>query len=159
MRGRKPVPAATRLAIGNRSHRPIRETATASALPAVPDPPPHLGDEARAIWEKVARELHCARMLTMLDLGALERYCELMARVDRARVHLQAEGEVLVNKSGTYYRNPWLLTLEAAEKEARQVENLLGLNPQSRLHIPKAPAPPDTRPARERFASRAKVAP
>jgi len=78
-RGRKPKPTHLKLIEGNPGKRPIR-TGPDRPATAMPEPPEHLNELARAEWERVAHGLHALRLLETVDRAALAAYCVAYAR-------------------------------------------------------------------------------
>lgn len=87
-------------------------------LVSVPDPPEYLGEYGRALWERQLSQLVALKMLTVVDLTALGRYCEAWntwrESVDKIReVGLENQhGQVNAHYSNKKEANNVMLKLE-----------------------------------------------
>jgi len=136
MRGRKPKPTFLKLAAGNPGRRRLNHAEP--TFSALPPPPEHLGDEARAEWERLGTELVTARLLTAADMAGLAMYCLAWGRWVETERMLAKTTPLLKSAEGGYYLNP---LLSVANQAAAQMVKLLaefGLTPSSRTRL-KAP--------------------
>jgi P27 family predicted phage terminase small subunit len=97
--------------------------------------PPHLNDEARAIWREKRPTVEKVGLATEADRPLFAHYCELTALYNKAMAQCQA-GPVLriQKKDGTdgYCLNP---AIRAVTEYSRQLDSLrqqLGLSPLAR---------------------------
>jgi phage terminase small subunit len=87
MRGRKPKPTHLKLVTGNPGKRKLNASEPMPA-PALPEPPFHLGEEARTEWKRVAEDLYRLGVLTEIDRVVLAAYCQAYGRWVRAELTL-----------------------------------------------------------------------
>lgn len=113
-----------------------KDTRSARASrPSVPRAPRWLGEEARALWRRLALDLHRAGLLTPLDEGTLAAYCDLAGQVHRARELL--EGALLLKgrRDGLVINPAWRIYRDGLVL-LRLYGTDLGLSPASRSHLP-----------------------
>ena len=103
MKGRKPLPSYLRLVTGNRSRRPINRQEP-KPQPALPSVPPHLSDEAKVEWGRVANELHDLGLITRIDRASLAAYCQAYADWAEAEENLRKYGKVVKSPTRTVTR-------------------------------------------------------
>lgn len=141
-RGRKPLPTALRRANGNPGKRGYN---AAEPMPpeGLPDCPPHLGEEAREEWHRLAKVLHGMGVLTVVDRAALAAYCQSWARWVEAEERLRDSPVLLKTPSGYVQQNPWLsIANKQLELMGRYMVEL-GITPASRSRLTShAVAPP-----------------
>lgn len=138
MKGRPPVPTALKILRGNPGKRPLNKNEPQPEV-EIPDCPPHLDEEAKAEWERLAAELAALGILTNIDRGVLATYCLSWSRWVKAELMVQKTGEILKSKDGGLYQNPYLAVANRAKDDLRAIGALLGLNPcdRVRLHVEK----------------------
>ena len=121
-----------------RDGRTAREPATTTphvvALRRLPRPPERLDDVAAGVWRDIGRRLVDARLLTMLDLPALARYCHLTSLARDCERVIASEGRTLMTSQGRG-RNPEVVTWEHANIELRRLESRLGLSALDRQRL------------------------
>jgi P27 family predicted phage terminase small subunit len=105
----------------------------------VPPAPKHLGDEARRIWKRLAKELLELELLTGVDLVALEGYCVTYERAIAAEAIVASEGRTVATAQGRK-RHPELLTAEKARADLRRYDQEFGFTPSARARLRGAPA-------------------
>lgn len=143
MRGRKPTPAATAIATGNPSHRPIRPEPRPDAT--APPVPLWLSPAAFRVWQANAHGLAKAGCLTAIDGDAFARYCNAMARYLEAEVELEANGPVIDGPKGGKVKSPWLAVQKEAAELAGRLGAEFGMSPASRTRV-SVPAPDTLKP-------------
>src|SRR4029077_15892039 len=79
MAGRRPKPTHLKLVTGNPGKRPLNKNKPQPER-NLPSPPPELYPEAKAEWNRIAKELHNLGLLTGLDRAALAAYCQSYGR-------------------------------------------------------------------------------
>jgi P27 family predicted phage terminase small subunit len=137
--GRKPKPTKLKLLTGNPGKRALNKHEPQPSE-TMPDCPPHLDEEARAEWNRLAPELNASGVLTVVDRGILATYCQCWSRWVRAEQMVQEHGECLVSpKSLQLYQSPWLGIANRALDELRAIGGELGLSPVARTRISVAP--------------------
>ena len=133
-RGRKPLPTALRRANGNPGKRGYNP-AEPKPPEGLPDCPPHLGEEAREEWHRLAKVLHGMGVLTVVDRAALAAYCQSWARWVEAEERLRDSPVLLKTPSGYVQQNPWLsIANKQLELMGRYMVEL-GLTPASRSRV------------------------
>lgn len=149
MAGRPPKPTALKLITGNPGKR---------ALPKhEPDPdyledlsaPAHLPEGAKNFWNLIAPRLRKARLLTELDVSALEKLCiaEMNYRIvtERIKEDFVLEGKngdysnPLVNQQSMYLKQIMMLYREFGKTPAARVR--IAINPQGDLFDDKESSP------------------
>jgi P27 family predicted phage terminase small subunit len=110
--------------------------------PAVPVCPKWLKGAAKIEWDRVVPQLAEAGVLTGLDGGQLERYCDAYGNWLAARADVTKRGVTLKTQFGPQ-NNPSVKRAFDERKEADRLAQELGLSPsaRSRVKVPeKAPA-------------------
>jgi P27 family predicted phage terminase small subunit len=140
-RGPPPQPTALKLAQGMRRDRVNGREPRPEPLPGPPEPPEHLDDIGREVWERIAPALQAQGVLTPWDLELFSAYCDLVSRHRQAAVLLQAglltrgrRDRVVTSPAWRIYRDcVGLLRVLARE---------FGLTPSARSGLVVGPAPP-----------------
>jgi P27 family predicted phage terminase small subunit len=70
-----------------------------------------------------------------LDSIVIARYCELTDRREHLRSRVESEGYTVAGSQGQEVAHPAARMLLETEKELRQLEGLLGLNPTDRARL------------------------
>ena len=140
MKGRKPIPSALKILRGTKRGSSTNDEPQPAA--AVPDCPPHLTEEARAEWERLAAELHQLGLLTRIDRAALAAYCVCWARWISAERQIVEQGEVVKSPNGYPIQNPYLSVANEALRQMKSYLVEFGLTPSSRTRIKIGPVQP-----------------
>jgi P27 family predicted phage terminase small subunit len=144
-------PTVLKLITGNPSGRPL-PAAEPIPEPSLPAVPPHLSDEAKVEWDRVANEMHELGMLTRLDRSMLAAYCQAYSDWIEAEQHLQKYGRVMkspmktttrtvrgvttTETSGGYpIQNPYLAIRNRALELMHRFGAECGLSPASRTRV------------------------
>jgi P27 family predicted phage terminase small subunit len=138
--GPKPQPAVVRELRGNPGRRPI--AGGEIHLPAcIPDPPDYLSDEALPFWIETAAKLEVMGVMTEVDQQALALLAEHQATFWTAKAEVRRSGLVVKIGGGDYYQqNPFLIVMNKAEKQIRDLLGEFGMTPSSRTRVrPAAP--------------------
>jgi P27 family predicted phage terminase small subunit len=149
MGGRRPLPTQTRIAEGNRGHRPIDGDDVEPTADA-PEMPKGLSRSARREFRFMCRTLLDLGVLTVVDGRALAAYCEAFAQKEKASKELNRLGAAIetfaIDKSGERVflrieKNPWWSIWVDACKLEKSFLIEFGLTPASRrnLKIPFKP--------------------
>jgi P27 family predicted phage terminase small subunit len=134
MAGRKPLPTHLKLVKGTaRPHRMNRAEPTPKV--AVPEPPDHLDDGARAKFTAMAEMLARHGVMTELDAGALARYVIIWRRWLEAEQEVKRRGPVVKTSNDNIIQNPFLAVANKCLAQMAQIENEFGLTPSSRSRI------------------------
>src|ERR1700730_256189 len=134
MAGRKPLPTPLTLAKAPaRPHR-LKKDEPKPAI-AVPEPPAHLDERARAKFTAMALMLARAGVMTELDAGALARYAVVWCRWVDAEAEIKRRGPVVKTEGGNIIQNPFLAVANKCLSQMAQIEGEFGLTPSSRSRI------------------------
>ena len=156
MAGRKPLPTHLKLVKGTaRPHR--LNKAEPKPTVAVPEPPGHLDERARAKFATMAEMLARHGVMTELDAGALARYAVVWCRWVDAEVEIKRRGPVVKTEGGNIIQNPFLAVANKCLLQMAQLESEFGLTPSSRSRIRMA-EPAETVDPFEEFLNRGKGA-
>jgi P27 family predicted phage terminase small subunit len=142
MRGRKPLPSHLKLVQGNRGKRQIRPESI-KVEPSLPMPPPHLCDEAKVEWGRVASMLYALRLLSEADIAALAAYCQAWATFKRATEALEVmskgdpltKGLLIKTTNGNAIQNPLLGIANKAAADMVRFAAEFGMTPSARARI------------------------
>lgn len=138
----RPLPHELHRLHGNPGRRKRATPPKAKPLPALPEPPVYLSEEAQAEWRIVVRELHALRLLTELDRGLLEAWCAARGDFICAEKVLRNEGLIIKDRDGRSRRSPMLLIRNKALEQMRALAIEFGFSPRSRSGIARPPAAP-----------------
>lgn len=144
--GRTAEPASLRLLKGRSPGRDSGGrvvTPPPQVVPACPERPDWLTDDAVDMWERVTPELERLGLLGRIDQGALVAYCEAWSTWREARRLLEVDGVVVAGRDGNLVRHPALLAANAASSELRAWAVQLGLTPAARQRMQAAPVDDD----------------
>lgn len=156
MAGRKPLPTHLKLVKGTaRPHR--LNKAEPKPTVAVPEPPGHLDERARAKFATMAAMLARHGVMTELDAGALSRYAVVWCRWIDAEAEIKRRGPVVKTEGGNIIQNPFLAVANKCLLQMAQLESEFGLTPSSRSRIRMA-EPAETVDPFEEFLNRGKGA-
>ena len=141
-KGRKPKPTHLKLVTGNPGRRPLNK-AEAMPEPDLPMPPPHLNDEAKVEWGRVANELYKVGLLTGLDRAVLAAYCQSYAIWCQATnaIKKMAEKDTLTGglmiktSNGNAIQNPLVGTANKAASDMARYAAEFGMTPSARSRI------------------------
>jgi P27 family predicted phage terminase small subunit len=134
MRGRKPKPAALKIAAGNPGKRPI--VSGPKALKGRPVPPAHLTGEALAEWRRVVADLVRMGVLGRENRVSLAIYCQNWARMVEAERHVAEHGlMVAAPRTGVPMHNPYLSIAKASAATCSRIAAEFGLTPSSRQRV------------------------
>jgi P27 family predicted phage terminase small subunit len=141
-RGRKPLPTHLKLVTGNRGKRPVKPDSI-KVEPALPDPPGHLNDDAKAEWARVAPMLFAQRVLGLPDVAALGAYCQAYAIWKQATdaLNVMARGDMLTKAlmikttNGNAIQNPLLGIANKAASDMVRFAAEFGMTPSARARI------------------------
>lgn len=139
---------------GNASKRPINDEEPKPEVASSEVPPPlPMDGKALEIWQLMTPMLAKIGLLTVCDLKALARYCDIFVRWQVARDFLDAHGETYqveemvrvydkenktwdtVLEKGAWTNYPQVKNFMAYSKELGRLEGELGLTPASRSRI------------------------
>jgi P27 family predicted phage terminase small subunit len=103
------------------------------ALEKCPPAPRHLGKAGKEAWKVVLGERF--RTISPGEVPLFVRYCEIIDRRALLQGETQRNGwSVPGSRPGMLVSAPWAIALEAAERELRQMERVLGIGPSHRAN-------------------------
>ncbi|MBP7339104.1 phage terminase small subunit P27 family [Niveispirillum sp.] len=138
-RGRRPEPAAVKIAKGNPGKRRVADAPDLGAVGAI-KPPAAMGTGARNIWRDMAPELQRLKFLRATDVQAFARYCEHLYDWWSLTKSIRKDGRKYLAKSdhnpeGIWRTNPDVRDRERVEKQLVALEDRFGLSPAARQQI------------------------
>lgn len=134
-RGRKAKPTALKLIQGNPGNRPINESEPQPARVYQPEPPEDFNEHERAKWQELSGKLASLRVLTELDLDALEIYCRNWCAMQEALRDINRRGKLLRTPGGSTMWNPSWTHYKHAESVCRSIQSEFGMTPSTRTSI------------------------
>ena len=144
MSGPPPTPTHLKLLRGNPGHQKLNKDEPCPARPSeMPEPPAFFDGYACDEWWRVGPELHRLGLLTVLDLGPFEAYCEAYGRWRTAEEVLRKmaaedpETGALLIRAGTGdpRANPLLSISTKAALNMLRFAGEFGLTPAARTRI------------------------
>ena len=148
MAGRKPLP--THLKVIKGTARPHRINKKEPKPPlAVPQPPDHLDERAKAKFSDMAEMLARHGVMTELDVSALARYAVVWCRWIDAETEITKRGPVVKTAGGNIIQNPFLPIANKCLLQMAQIESEFGLTPSSRSRVRTAEQPGEADPFEE----------
>ena len=154
MAGRKPLPTHLKLVKG--TARPHRLNKNEMKPPvAIPEPPAHLDERAKAKFIELAEMLARHGVMTELDTAAVARYAVVWCRWVDAEIEIKRRGPVVKTASDNIIQNPFLAVANKCLLQMAQIESEFGLTPSSRSRI-RMEAPSDTVDPFEEYLNRGK---
>ncbi len=121
-KGRKPTPSYLKLVKGNPGRRRLNAAEPKPEL-ALPTVPPHLSDEAKVEWGRLANELYSLGLLTRIDRAGLAAYCQVYSD--------WVEAEAMIRKTGTVIKSPIKTTVHRKKDGSEVTESTGGYPMQS----------------------------
>ena len=134
MKGRKALPGNMHVLRG--THREDRHGGSVAVAIVNPDPPAGLPEVASAEWKRIAPILSKYRLLSDLDLTALEMYCRVYARWLDAEKKLEWK-ESLVFRTTTGYetQSAYLNIINQCLKQMQSLMAEFGMTPATRERL------------------------
>lgn len=139
--GRRKKPTSLKLLSGSYDVNPERRNASEPIVEDKTRPvaPEHLGELAKAEWDRVCDDLEKVKVLTAVDFGALEKYCAAYERWRECYEQVNAEGVIIrhVDAKGveTLKRNPAQVEANALHVLMMKFYTEYGLTPSSRASL------------------------
>ena len=131
-RGPRPKPLNLILLNGNAGHHTLPENPV-NPTPVLPKPPAHLDQIAKKEWKRVAPELFKLGVLSLVDLAALEGYCENYAIWVRMKKEIIAQGGYAAYITGKNSQTiPELAAMKSAFAMLKTFAAEFGMTPSSR---------------------------
>jgi P27 family predicted phage terminase small subunit len=131
-----------KLVTGNPGKRALNENEPRPA-PALPDPPPHLDDEAKAEWGRVSGQLYALGCLAEIDRAALAAYAQAYSRwlrAERAIAEMAKRDELtrglmIKTANGNAIMNPLVGVANKAMADMVRYAAEFGMTPSARSRI------------------------
>jgi len=133
--GRKAKPTALKLIDGNPGNRPINEHEPQPVKIYNPEPPEGFDNLQSAKWREVAGKLGACRVLTELDLDALEIYCREWVNLQNAISDVADRGKLIQLPSGGVMWNPSWTQLKHSQRTCRSLMAEFGMSPSTRTGL------------------------
>lgn len=139
--GRPRKPTAVKKALG--TYEKYYGNENEPQLPcSIPEPPPHLGEQASKLWPEYANMLRSMGVLTTCDRTAMESLCETHAEIIGLRQEIAEHGKTtysVVTQSGDEMIRglPQVAQLSDAERRLLALLTQFGLTPASRSKVSK----------------------
>ena len=130
--GRKTKPTNLKIMEGNRGHRPLPENEP-KPLPIWPKAPAWLRSGAKKEWKRIVPELYKLGLLTLLDVSALEAYCQTYSKWKDAEK--KADLELIKTAKGAKIVNPYIYVASMYFKQMNRMLVEFGLTPAARTGI------------------------
>lgn len=130
--GPKPKPTALRVLSGDAVVNPYEPKPRA----APPTKPPTLSAAASVLWDDLVPALERLSLLTEVDSGVIESYCEAHALVRSAAADVAERGHLVTGaRNGETVRNPSVGIMLSAIAAVRHLGGELGLTPSARSRM------------------------
>lgn len=107
----------------------------------VPEPPQSLCEYGRVLWGETATELFNRRLLTVVNLAALEIYCAAFARTRDLNERIGRDGYTIENSKGWVMANPEIAIASQSAKLMMSLAKEFGFTPGSQSRIAIVPEP------------------
>lgn len=137
MAGRRPKPTHLKVVTGNPGKRKLNDKEPAPAK-EIPSPPAHLSDWGKVAWGKLTVLLDGMGVLTVADVFALERLCDIYADILQLRNTITNEGRTYtVQTDGGFLikANPAVAMLADADRRFKSYLVEFGLTPAARTKV------------------------
>ncbi|MGL5344888.1 MAG: phage terminase small subunit P27 family [Plesiomonas sp.] len=133
--GRPRKPAALKDLAGNPGKRARQKSSTAFTPISGVNPPDHLPENARVMWEMISKELCAKHVLCATDLHNLECFCLAYETMRTASAHVATHGVVVEGAQGGPIKNPALTAMNESMRQLATFGGMLGLDPSSRQRV------------------------
>lgn len=148
MRGRKPLPSRV---------KELRNTVQQCRTnPNEPkpwtdriDPPSEMDHQLRPIWDRFVDELTRSRMITNVDIYALEALCVAYGRWKDANSKIESTGLLVKTPNGFPVQSPYLAIANKAHEQMVKLMVEFGITPSSRARVSTAIADDESNPFRK----------
>ena len=137
MAGRRPKPSHLKVVTGNPGKRKLNDKEPTPAR-EIPSPPAHLTDWGKVAWGKLTVLLDGMGVLTVADVLALERLCDIYADILQLRLTIADEGRTYtVQTDGGFLikANPAVAMLADADRRFKSYLVEFGLTPAARTKV------------------------
>lgn len=141
--GRPRKPTALKVLHGDFAKNPQRRNQLEPDVPpGKPECPEWIVGEAREEWERITADLFSMNVLTERDRAAINAYCVIHDRWQKALAEINRSGLTLASKHGDY-ENPACKIAARCEDQMQRFLSKFGLTPadRSRVNIKEQTAP------------------
>lgn len=137
----KAVPTHLKLILGNPGRRPLPDL---DKLPpsSIPDCPDHLGDTAKAEWDRIVPLLNDMGLLTRADMAQLAGYCAAYGRwreveheIKEAQKSGKLKGLLVKTPNGYPQISPLLVISNKSQEQMHKFAAEFGLSPVMRTKV------------------------
>lgn len=133
--GRKAKPTALKLIDGNPGNRAINRHEPQPAKVYNPPPPTGFDDVQIAKWNEITDKLAKIRVLTELDLDALDIYCREWVNLHQAISDVNRLGKLMTTPGGGVMWNPAWTQLKHSQAVCRSIMAEFGMTPSTRTTL------------------------
>lgn len=133
MKGRRPDPNRARRGTGHTPVRSERDLAPVASLPAAPEPPDGLSEEAAAIWRRVVAECDPRLLRSGGDMLVAE-LCRAYAFAREASEHVARVGMIVRSGKGPVV-NPMFRVWRDSTSQAIRLAEQVGLTPAAHVRL------------------------
>ena len=133
--GRKSKPSALKLIDGNPGKRPLNAHEPKPQKVYEPDPPEGFDELQTAKWQEVTAKLAKVRVLTELDLDALEIYCREWVNMHLAIADIAVRGKLMTTPGGGVMWNPNWSQYKHSQSVCRSIMAEFGMTPSTRTNL------------------------
>lgn len=133
--GRKAKPTCLKLVQGNPGNRPITKNEPKPARVYKPKAPVAFNKIEKAKWNQISKKLAACRVLTELDLDALEIYVRNWVMMHEALNDLATRGKLVQTPTGGVMWNPQWSQYKHSESVCRSLIAEFGMTPSTRTSI------------------------
>lgn len=134
MAGRPPKPTGLKLVTGNPGKRALNKQEPDPDYLEDLAPPTRLSEAEAEVWRELATPLRKAKVLTTVDVLALEMLCIAVARYRWATAKTPPNAGVLKGENGLMM-NPWLIVQSMTFKQATGLMRDFGMTPAARSRV------------------------
>jgi P27 family predicted phage terminase small subunit len=133
--GRKQDPSAMKLLKGLPGKRAVSRLEPKPEVIA-PDPPATLSAAGKKIWLEVVTPLAALRVMTVMDVMALEMLCETEVRYRIAVKKIRTANKLVsISPNGFQQQSAWLTVANKAFEQKLKILTEFGMTPSSRTKI------------------------
>ena len=153
MKGRKPQPTALKVLKGTFDKNPQRRNREEPTPPVSrPTCPRHLTRTAKAEWKRMVKELELLGVLTKVERGSLEQYCQTYSEWRHAHKTIEEDGRYYQGQNGMI-EHPAGRAMRAHAAMLAKYLIEFGMTPSSRTRLHVNEKAPPTRMRRDRDAA------
>ena len=134
MPGRKNVPTNLKIIRGNPGKRSLPKNEPKPQA-VCPNAPRTLCKAGKAHWRKTAKALYNAKVMTTLDVDALNIYCQAYVRWVEASEQVAKHGAIIKAPSGYPVQSPYLSVANKAIEQMKAFLVEFGMTPASRVRV------------------------